>query len=740
MASRFFDGDRAVQAVAAVVVAACVAASAFLAPVVQQQRRDLQLDFTSQTRGGSKPTYAVLAAGLGSFRGLAVNALWYRAEMEKRAKRFKEANNLARWITELQPRFPNVWQFHAWNLAYNVSVETFTPQERWGWVKSGMELLRDEGIRWNPSSSMLYHELAWILFHKIGGNTDDMNWFYKAEMAREWQEVLGGPQDFMADDQAIEAMGRIASAADRYLAFERPEAAIADEIDRLAGLPVGGVLGGDPAGSREPVVPAMADLAVSMKRTPVLRLRDRVAALVRELEDGGQSDQSEAMAPLVTMLENAVTRAGRDPVSAFRAANPPAGAAIDRLRSAGFDLDAAALRAIGRVLLYTRYGGPAYVRRLPAGVIGERGLAMLDLLSDPSPEFAEGLRQLMPFLRAKVLLDDYNMDPRFMHRLMLRYGPADWRNPASHALYWYARGIDQAYNLRDATDISYTNTRRGILQSLQMLFQFGTVLYNPLMPRGLQTDLRPDLAFAESYGLALKEGLEEIASGRFGRVRAEVYENGYENYLQQVVEAAYLNGDLETANRFYTQLRTEFADSNLNNQYNLYEVPLQDFVIDQVQQGDGSLISGKRLIESLIQRGVNEGLAYGDINRANRLLNTAQAFHERYMNQRDYQAGYEGTTRIGLQPFPRMVEQAYTTTLSDARLPIVVRQNIYSSTPLPLIQRTYQQWIVNVAQQVDAEPGAAADAMARTLFPPPPDAVLDVPDRAGIDGGTTERR
>ena len=724
--------DRLIQLVAGVVVAGCLLGSAALAPLVQKQRRDLQLDFSSQVSGGAKPTYAVLAAGLGSFRGLAVNALWYRAEMEKRAKRFKEANSLARWITELQPRFPNVWQFHAWNLAYNVSVETFTPQERWGWVKAGMELLRDEGIRWNPTSSMLYHELAWILFHKIGGNTDDMNWFYKAEVAREWQELLGGPQDFLTDAQAIEAMGQIAEAADRFLAFERPEAAIADEIDRLAGLPVGGILGDDPAAVGEPIVPEVAELAVSLKRTPVLRLRDRVAALVEELADAGRDGDVEAMASLVSMLDDAAGRASRDPVAAFREATPLGGAALDRLEAAGFGLDAETLRAIGRVLLYSRYGGPDFVRRLPPGIMGQRGLAMLDLLSDPSPDFSRGLRQLMPFLRAKVLLDDYNMDPRFMHRLMVRYGPADWRNPGSHALYWYARGIDQAYNLRDATDVSYTNTRRGILQSLQMLFQFGTVLYNPLMPQGLQADLRPDLAFAESYGNALKEGLAEIESGRFGEVRAEVYENGYENYLQQVVEAAYLNGDLETANRFYTQLRTEFADSNLNNQYQLYEAPLEDFVIDQVQQGDGSLVAGKRLIESLIQRAINEGLAYGNTNRTNRLLNTAAAFHQRYMEKRDYDAGYEGTTRIGMQPFPRMVEQAYTATLSDARLPIVVRQNIYSTTPLSLIQRTYNNWIVNIEQQVQGD--------ARAAFPPPPGLELDAPEEATIDGGATERR
>ncbi|GAB4386697.1 MAG: hypothetical protein Kow0022_16450 [Phycisphaerales bacterium] len=78
-------------------------------------------------------------------------------------------------------------------MAYNISVVTQTPKERWQWVQAGIRLLRDEGIPANPNEMLLYKELAWIYIHKIGGYTDDANQYYKRRVAEEWQVILGEP-------------------------------------------------------------------------------------------------------------------------------------------------------------------------------------------------------------------------------------------------------------------------------------------------------------------------------------------------------------------------------------------------------------------------------------------------------------------------------------------------------------------------------------------------------------------
>ncbi len=163
-----------------------------LAPL-NQQRAALQLTANPEVTKNMPPEIAFGYVMFGSFRGLAVDILWGRATRLKEEGKFYEAMQLSEWICNLQPRFPQVWAFHAWNMAYNISVATHTERERWMWVRSGIDLLRDRGIPLNPASTQLYKELAWIFLHKVGQFSDDMHYYYKRELAREWHELLGPP-------------------------------------------------------------------------------------------------------------------------------------------------------------------------------------------------------------------------------------------------------------------------------------------------------------------------------------------------------------------------------------------------------------------------------------------------------------------------------------------------------------------------------------------------------------------
>ncbi len=68
------------------------------------------------------PSLAFATVAMGAFRGLVVDILWMRADKLKEEGQFFDARQLAEWITTLQPRFPAVWEFQAWNMAYNISV------------------------------------------------------------------------------------------------------------------------------------------------------------------------------------------------------------------------------------------------------------------------------------------------------------------------------------------------------------------------------------------------------------------------------------------------------------------------------------------------------------------------------------------------------------------------------------------------------------------------------------------
>ena len=134
------------------------------------------------------PLLAFTTVALGGFRGLISNYLWIRANNLQLDDKFFEAAQLADWITDLEPHFAQVWNFQAWNMAYNISVKfkENAPgdfSDRWRWVDRGIELLRDRGLIWNPDDPSIYYQLGWIYQHKLGQNLDDGNMFYKQQWA-----------------------------------------------------------------------------------------------------------------------------------------------------------------------------------------------------------------------------------------------------------------------------------------------------------------------------------------------------------------------------------------------------------------------------------------------------------------------------------------------------------------------------------------------------------------------------
>jgi hypothetical protein len=149
-----------------------------------------------QALDNAPPMLAFTTVALGGFRGLISNMLWIRANDLQEQDKFFEMAQLADWITKLEPHFSTVWTHQAWNMAYNISVKfkQSAPGEypdRWRWVKSGIELLRDEARKYNPNDVGIHQQLAWIFQHKLGASLDDANMYYKQQWLRETSEALG---------------------------------------------------------------------------------------------------------------------------------------------------------------------------------------------------------------------------------------------------------------------------------------------------------------------------------------------------------------------------------------------------------------------------------------------------------------------------------------------------------------------------------------------------------------------
>ncbi len=161
-------------------------------PLVQM-RRELRLT-TGEPLENTPPLVAFTTVAMGGFRGVIADLLWLRASGLQEDGKYFELVQLADWITKLEPRMKQVWAFHAWNMAYNVSVLFNNPTDRWRWIHQGITLLRDEGLRYNPGEPNLYWQLGWIYQHKISGNSDQMNIYYKRWWADEMATLFDGPR------------------------------------------------------------------------------------------------------------------------------------------------------------------------------------------------------------------------------------------------------------------------------------------------------------------------------------------------------------------------------------------------------------------------------------------------------------------------------------------------------------------------------------------------------------------
>jgi hypothetical protein len=217
------------------VAVALLSAAGMVQRQLNTQRADPQLGLTRiAPLENAPPMLAFTTVALGGFRGLIANALWIRANELQNNGQYFEMVQLADWITKLEPTFVQVWIVQAWNMAYNISVKFPDVADRWRWVQRGIELLRDEGLRYNPKEALLYRELGWFFQHKMGQNLDDAHLYYKQQWAIAMTNLFGGSTpnlDELQNPTTPEGKRRAEELRMRY----KMDPAIMREADELYG-------------------------------------------------------------------------------------------------------------------------------------------------------------------------------------------------------------------------------------------------------------------------------------------------------------------------------------------------------------------------------------------------------------------------------------------------------------------------------------------------------------------------
>lgn len=195
-----------------VLAAAALAGSASLQTSLDRRRAALHLTNDQANAPKVPPQLRLIQAMPGWARSILLQVAWIRSQENKQEGKSFDAEQLAWTICRLQWRYPGVWSYLSWDLAWNWSVQKHTPQERWKWVSAGLRLLQDEGIQANPDSVELYKQLGWIYFSKIGGTSDDMHLYYKRYLAAEMHRLFGAPPRPGETSQVAEWLRKIADA------------------------------------------------------------------------------------------------------------------------------------------------------------------------------------------------------------------------------------------------------------------------------------------------------------------------------------------------------------------------------------------------------------------------------------------------------------------------------------------------------------------------------------------------
>ena len=601
---------RTKQLILLAVAAAALSGAAILYSPLETRARKFEIVVPGQTTAVSSPLQTLLTLAPGGLRAPIVAFLWIRVEELKEKGRFHEMRDLSDWICRFMPRYPGVWGYHAWNMAWNVSVMAHQKDERWRWVESGINLLRDRAIPLNPKSLPLYKELGWVFLSKLGHDIDDYHMVYKQRWAERMQHLLGAPP-YMPADSAIEAFQPIAGAPldrDPYRAREGTHRG-----NHRRGLPHDGDPQWDPD-----------DSAIQRDKLAELLEQDPAVAEYSQLlaEHGVKIDES---------LLEAYNRYSRDEAVEIVRRRPP------QLKS---DVD----RALSKLINVN----------VPDEAPGEAGRRKAQ--RDRDKRLARGRDGALAFVRAQVLWNVYRMDPQHMLEMMKKYGPLDWRVVQTHGLYWITLGRKVCGEIIGKDDA--LNIDRNLLNCLKDLMWGGRLTYaeNPAPPPSdpAPTKMRDwsplltwtaDWRFIEPTHQAHIE-LANIAIAIEGGVGGRTFDTskfktGHTNFLSLAIQMLYAGGRWEKASYYYRWLKKEYKLSG-----GLWDLPLSRYVIEDIRKdGRPSPALARSQITAAIIRAY-EHYAFGDLERYKRSRDYAGRVY------RFYQSG--SPERLKLQPWERV--------------------------------------------------------------------------------------
>ena len=645
---------------------------------INAERQQLNIMGSESPLENTPPEYVFYIQAFGAFRGLIADIAFLRADQLKEEGRFYDAMQVHQWICALQPHFPAVWEYAAWNMAWNISVTTFTAEERWNWVYNAVKLLRDQGIPRNPRAVNLYKQLAWIFNNKMSEPTDDQHRAYKCNWAWRMHLLLGPPPDPYSGLQTPELADQLRSTKDL------------DQLEQAGRL------------ARQQNEEKLRELAA--ERGLEFKPLELPAEPAAHLLEPTEFELAQRAAVRQTQLINDAPRT----LPELYARYPETSRMVTELRALGLEIDDKPLTEDE----YWRDQGLAFAFFKPYRELLSPTSTLARVArrpeADPTAQArAENLERvvgvragnpageaLVRFLQRKVLLDVYKLDPADMLDLIREFGPLDWRAVDSQGLYWNVRGLIAGGEKVSQYGHDKLNTARDLFFCLHNLFVRGHVVFEPDPENVARSyiSFSADLNFIEAMHRAyVKYGPLFDADAGTERGAGESFRSGHINLLTEGIRLLYLAGREADAAYYYNYLRTTYGLTPSGQPNAMFAKSLDDFVMDsflEATETTPSMRDAMLLIDGWLFNAYDR-LADGDTTAYVRLVRAAAAYHEKYMREKRTDPGYAGKllpefTDLQVDAFGNWLvrpSRSVSFTLRKARLwqnaPLYLRQYVY---------------------------------------------------------------
>jgi hypothetical protein len=261
---------------------------------------------------------------------------------------------------------------------------------------------------------------------------------------------------------------------------------------------------------------------------------------------------------------------------------------------------------------------------------------------------------------AMVVRETYKLDPAFIKVVDQAYGPLDWRLPEAHAIYWGAKGLDQARKNPDKVKPDdLIMLRRIVYQSIYQAFKHGRIIYNP---------------FSQSYSLGPNLDLVNRVNDAYEQMAVDDPKNNdhieraQRNFLRDAVYFLYENNRLTEANKWFKYLGDKFPDKPIveNDPNSLPKnLSLDDYAVAvvQIDIGETSQERVTSAVQGLLVRAYL-ALVQDDDARFQNFKNLATRVYQRYVQKT---GGFGGSQRVSLPPFDTLTRTVVADLLDSQR-------------------------------------------------------------------------